>query len=289
MLISSYLDYNVADPTNPEFREGIAKLNYVEIDASGQHDSSRGGLRFERPDDDNLQANTVYSTVESCVIHDSDSFGVVFDKTSLVNFNNNIVHKNWQHGIYVTESSNINLRGNLVVGTEPRPHMKTAEEKSSNFFICVTTPATCSGINFEGNYAAGADFVGIFAPAAPCSDAPAVTWGLGNYVSSSMVGWRYTKSSTDTCIKHEIPVTIFKSSMGGVMSKAGAESVTLKNLILVDNAKAISVVPGCNEDGYVEIADSVIIGRSIHSYCDSSNCGSSECTQRKGTILGGFR
>jgi len=103
-----------------------------------------------------------------------------------------------------------------------------------------------------------------------------------------MVGWRYTNPISGGCISHDVQVTLFKNNDGGVMSKAGASSVTLKNLALVDNAKALSIVPGA-EDGYVEVSDSVIIGRSIHSYCDTSACGSSECAVRRGSLLGGFR
>ena len=286
VLVASYVDFNVADPTNPPTREGSVNLNNVEISASGQLESSRGGLRFEKPS--GVAANTKTSTVDSCVVYDSDSFGVNMVKTQNVQFKNNIVFKNKQQGIYVTACSDINLENNLVMGTEPRGILARKEEKSSNFFICPETPVGCSGITFTGNYAAGADFVGFMVPAHPCVGSRGVDWGVGNYAQASMVGWRYTNPVSGGCILHDTQVTIFKSNDGAVMSKAGASSVTLKNLALVDNAKALSIVPGA-EDGYVEVSDSVIIGRSIHSYCDTSACGSSECAVRRGSLLGGFR
>ena len=74
VFVASYVDFNVADPTNPPTREGSVNLNNVQISASGQHESERGGLRFEKPS--GVAVNTKTSTVDSCVIYDSDSFGV---------------------------------------------------------------------------------------------------------------------------------------------------------------------------------------------------------------------
>ena len=105
------------------------------------------------------------------------------------------------------------------------------------------TPAGCTGVTFKGNYAAGSELVAMMVPAHPCTGTPAVTWGAGNYAQSAEVGWRYTNPGGD-CILHDTPPTIFKCSGGGVMSKAGANSVTIKNLVLVDNVKGVSVVPG---------------------------------------------
>jgi len=82
VLVASYVDFNVADPTNPPTREGSVNLNNVEISASGQLESSRGGLRFEKPS--GVAANTKTSTVDSCVVYDSDSFGVNMVKTQNV-------------------------------------------------------------------------------------------------------------------------------------------------------------------------------------------------------------
>jgi len=73
------------------------------------------------------------------------------------------------------------------------------------------------------------------------------------------------------------------------MSKTGVDSVTISNVVYVDMIEAVSIVNGVTDGGYTEVNNSVIIGRSLHSYCDPADCGSVECRSRKGTILGAFR
>lgn len=169
--------------------------------------------------------------------------------------------------------------------------MERLEEKASNFFVCVESPHGCSNVVIKNNYAGGADFTGFMAPANECSGSTGVTMEGGNYVSSSMVGWRYTNPGSKggtACAAHSYPFTIFKAE-GGVMSKTGITSVTISKLVIVDTIDAVSIVNGMTNGGHTEVTDSLIIGRSLHSYCDPTSCSSDECASRHGTILGSFR
>lgn len=75
VFVASFLDFSVADPTQPAFREGAVNLSNVEISNCGQNESMRAGLRFERPSQLNY-SNVKTSEVKNCVMRDSDTFGV---------------------------------------------------------------------------------------------------------------------------------------------------------------------------------------------------------------------
>ena len=285
VMVASYWDFNTAPPFFiPELREGAVNLHNVEIDGMGQYETYRAGLRFVVPV--GVDTFTKKSTVENCVMKDSDTFGVYIENwKGAIDFKGNIVFKNWQQGIYAKNVADLNLENNLSLYTRQAPHLKRIISKSSNFFICADSPHGCTGVKFAGNYAGGADFTAMMVPAHPCgSGVPGFQWGEGNYAQSSMVCWRYTQPGYGN-ICHDVQLTSFKCNSGGIMSKAGASRITLKNQVVVDMPKGISLVPA--GDGYTEVADNVIIGRSIHSYCSSSCSG--ECGRRIGSTIGVYR
>lgn len=68
------------------------------------------------------------------------------DRASNIEAKNNVMVKNWWHGVLVETSTNVTLDGNLVMNTNLRPSSETIREKPSNFFVCVSTPDTCTNV-----------------------------------------------------------------------------------------------------------------------------------------------
>jgi len=96
VMVASYWDFNTAPPFFiPELREGAVNLHNVEIDGMGQYETYRAGLRFVVPV--GVDTFTKKSTVENCVMKDSDTFGVYIENwKGAIDFKGNIVFKNWQ-------------------------------------------------------------------------------------------------------------------------------------------------------------------------------------------------
>jgi hypothetical protein len=60
--------------------------------------------------------------------------------------------------------------------------------------------------------------------------------------------------------------------MGGVMSKTGIKTISLSNIVAVDNYQGISLMDGITEGGVVNISDSVFIGRTDPTTCTKALC-----------------
>lgn len=138
----------------------------------------------------------------------------------------------------------------------------------------------------EKNYAAGADFIGFLTPISACTADGGVTFGAGNYAQAAETGWRYSAPG-GACVHNQVQFTVSKCE-GGIMTKSGVESVTIENVVAVDNVKGISIVSSGTDAANVTVKNCVILGRSLHSNCNVAQCGGLDCAARAGTILGSF-
>ena len=238
ILVAAFKDFSVADPTNPETREGFCNLSHVAIRNCGQLESTKAALRYEKGV--GTGTPTVSSDIQDVVITDSDTYGIYVNGYTDINFSNNFVFNSAPHNYYVTASQNISLIGNLGIKAEPREGQDRLTEKASNFFICAETGHTCSNVRIQNNYAGGAEFVNFMVPANECSGSK-VNFSSGNYGQAAMASWRWTAPGS-SCINHDTQYTASKNYMGGLISKAGATSITFKNLVLVDQVKGVSLI-----------------------------------------------
>ena len=103
----------------------------------------------------------------------------------------------------------------------------------------------------QNNYAGGAEFVNFMVPANECGSSGGVNFSSGNYGQAAMAAWRWTAPG-NSCINHSTQFTASKNYAGGLISKAGATSMTFKNLALVDQVKGVSLI-GSGDDSTVTI------------------------------------
>jgi hypothetical protein len=67
-----------------------------------------------------------------------------------------------------------------------------------------------------------------------------------------MAGWRWTAPG-NSCLSQDVQLTLFKNYAGGLISKAGANDITFKNLVLVDQVKGVSLISSGSDDATATI------------------------------------
>jgi len=102
ILVAAFKDFSVADPTNPETREGFCNLSHVAIRNCGQLESTKAALRYEKGV--GTGTPTVSSDIQDVVITDSDTYGIYVNGYTDINFSNNFVFNSAPHNYYVTAS-----------------------------------------------------------------------------------------------------------------------------------------------------------------------------------------
>lgn len=114
---------------------------------------------------------------------------------------------------------------------------------------------------------------------------------VNNVVHSTTYGYIISAQNGVNCVKANGFVASFTevgvSAQGGLVNE-----FHLNGLILAENLKSVSI-RGSREDSQnsftSEITDSLLIGRTQHSYCDISNCSSSlDCEERTGIVTAVF-
>jgi len=108
------------------------RMNNVEIRRCSQRDTLRGALRVWR-------STAHKKEIKNCVIHGSSSWGFMMDQSTSVDFLNNVVVGFTGIGVFVSKSSNTQIKNNVVMDNNKRswPAYRRASDIMVGYYICL--------------------------------------------------------------------------------------------------------------------------------------------------------
>jgi hypothetical protein len=135
------------------FKEGVTKMDSVEIQFGGQKDTRNAAIRFEG-------ALTHSHSVKNSVVHEGPGWMVNALRSKNLNFDNNIFWGGNQVGVGMNQVMSTTFNNNFVGWVTPREDleaigMANLDVMGGALFCSLTYPSPCPGLRVTNNICAG--------------------------------------------------------------------------------------------------------------------------------------
>ena len=257
-------------------RNGNTDISFVQFMDCGQLDTNLACLRFE-------SSGTNSSNVKDCSFTDPQTWAVFMKGAKNINFESNlIVNARWR-GVVAQDITGVTIKSNVIVYIYQRGYTDANLDAAAGFHICSSASPVCE-FEVSDNKVLGYDFAGFIMSAGECDNADKKI--SGNKARSGLMGFVFTNNGNFECT--EITGSAAHFSEEGLGFKSISATFRLKNFEFIENLFAISTRSGglTNDVNVrVDLSDSVIIGKTIHSLCQDCD-RDTDCKQRLGYVFG---
>jgi len=272
-VVADFVDYSVVG-SNPILRSGSVTLDSIAIDYCGQNSTLRTGLRFE--------STTLPSVVSNSIVKRSQTYSVNIQNSKNVRLLGNTFFYAVRFGVFVQHSSDLLIDGNLMINVTQRPTISLPFDKPTGYVICPEERANCPNVVVSNNVAAGYALLGFADGGYQCGKTATF---YNNVAHSGVNGW-ITSNTGAACVEMSGFRSYFNSETAVVGSMDGKE-IIFSNLQIADSYNGYGGNMGGERDSgnLVTIKDSLIVGKTGHSFCDPNECWTPQCGNRRGIIF----
>jgi len=251
---STFVNDNIVTIT----RKGWAHIDHVEFANCSQYDTDKASVRFA--DMSGLGDDDERSYVKDSAIHDGLGIGIMVTSAEDILVDNNVVWYQHIGGIWMKNSRNSTINGNIVAGMDGRYWSgEPLLDEVASFNLC-NRDYDCEELTVTNNIAAGGHKIG-FATIASCDSS------IANYANNSAHSLEH---GAFLLLNEHCPddsyfgnFHTYKTIEQGLITYQKYSQLTVKNVHTLDCGRGLTLMIAKRTTlTYITLTDSVIMGES---------------------------
>jgi hypothetical protein len=249
-------------------RVGSANLVGVQIQNGGQLDSRNSPLVFK-----NLLNGNYTSSVKSSSFVNCRAFCINVDTANNITITDNVLYNALVFGVQVVSMKSFTFTNNLIVGINARPSVDSSQELIACFSSLFAVNAANDKVKVTDNVCQGSVGHGWAIAHVGCDELD-INPFANNTIGSAAIGFIFNTIGK-SCQGFSF-IKAYACGIGQIMGPPSIKAIVLKNFVLADNGRGVSLKMGASEGGNNHTAyfsDSYItpVSRPNCDYCYGSS------------------